>query len=371
MVPEHYFRHIGRKENKMKYRFWFTLCMGSAAVFLLSTCAKGRKGHDVVHYDLVEVAQSDYQWTGVAVSKEGRIFVNYPRWSESIPFSVGELMDSGEVVPFPDKEWNQWDPSVAAEDHLVCVQSVTIDANNNLWILDPASPLLQGVVQGGPKLLKCNLVTNEIEQTVRFVPMITEKNSYLNDVRVDNQTNTAYITDSGTGAIVVVDLNTGLSRRVLDNHFSTKAEDIVLHIAGNTLPIKVHSDGIALDTENGFLYYQPLTGHHLYRIKTGYLRDSSISEADLEAKVERVGESGASDGLLFKDGAIYLTSIEHNSIRRIYKDGNVESVIEDSRLEWPDSFAVSKEGTIYVTTSRIAFPRGTQPYRIFKLEPGS
>ncbi len=30
---------------------------------------------------LKEIARSDKLWTGVAVSREGRIFVNYPRWS--------------------------------------------------------------------------------------------------------------------------------------------------------------------------------------------------------------------------------------------------------------------------------------------------
>ena len=29
---------------------------------------------------LVEVARSDRQWTGIAVARDGRIFVNYPRW---------------------------------------------------------------------------------------------------------------------------------------------------------------------------------------------------------------------------------------------------------------------------------------------------
>ena len=38
---------------------------------------------------LVQMAESPNQWTGIAVSKAGRVFVNFPRWSPSIPMSVG------------------------------------------------------------------------------------------------------------------------------------------------------------------------------------------------------------------------------------------------------------------------------------------
>ena len=39
------------------------------------------------------VANFDHQVTGVAVSEDGRIFVNFPRWSEDAPMSVGEWKD--------------------------------------------------------------------------------------------------------------------------------------------------------------------------------------------------------------------------------------------------------------------------------------
>ena len=75
---------------------------------------------------LIEVATSRRQWTGVAVSREGRIFVNFPRWSDDVPVSVGEILELGEVIPFPNEEWNDWDPSRPPGDHFICVQSVHI-----------------------------------------------------------------------------------------------------------------------------------------------------------------------------------------------------------------------------------------------------
>ncbi len=41
------------------------------------------------------VAGFDQQVTGVAVSKDGRIFVNFPRWEKDVPISVAEVMKDG------------------------------------------------------------------------------------------------------------------------------------------------------------------------------------------------------------------------------------------------------------------------------------
>ncbi|MEO5718390.1 MAG: L-dopachrome tautomerase-related protein, partial [Chthoniobacterales bacterium] len=159
----------------------------------------------------------DQQVTGVAVSKQGRIFVNFPNWSDNHRLSVAEVID-GNPVAYPNEEWNG---SGAPDKHFVCVQSVYVDESDSLWILDPAAPKMKETVQGGPKLLKVDLVKNAVVQTILFSEEIAPKKSYLNDVRVDTKTQTAFITDSGLGAILVVDLRSGKARRVLQDDHST------------------------------------------------------------------------------------------------------------------------------------------------------
>lgn len=41
--------------------------------------------------------------TDVSVVPNRRIFVNFPRWGDDVPFTVGEIRD-GRLVAYPDAE---------------------------------------------------------------------------------------------------------------------------------------------------------------------------------------------------------------------------------------------------------------------------
>src|SRR5689334_13635571 len=131
------------------------ICLSLFAALGLSAAGAG----------LEEVAQfPNQQVTGVAVSKAGRIFVNFPDWSDDHTISVAEIK-AGAPQPYPNTEMNG--PG-AAGSHFVCVQSVYVDAEDNLWVLDPAAPKMKEIVPGGPKLVKIDLKTNQVVQTIPF-----------------------------------------------------------------------------------------------------------------------------------------------------------------------------------------------------------
>src|SRR5688572_9969432 len=60
------------------------------------------------------IAFDRFQPTGVAVSKGGRIFVCFPKWSDDYQFAVVEVLQDGTVKPFPDEQWNTGDGSVTS-----------------------------------------------------------------------------------------------------------------------------------------------------------------------------------------------------------------------------------------------------------------
>src|ERR1700744_20926 len=107
---------------------------------------------------------SSYQLTGIAVSKTGRLFVTYPRWSSAYRYGLVEIR-KGKPVPFPDSAYNSWKPQDSGLNKWICAMAVTIDDQNHLWVVDPASPRFSGVVKNGQKLVRINLRNDSVEQT--------------------------------------------------------------------------------------------------------------------------------------------------------------------------------------------------------------
>ncbi|MBV9654348.1 MAG: hypothetical protein JOZ42_07260 [Acetobacteraceae bacterium] len=130
---------------------------------------------------LTRVAGFDGQVTGVAVAKNGRTFVNFPRWEKDVPVSVAEVMKDGALKPYPDAGWNAWSnlKPLSTGDHWVCVQSVTVDPKGYLWVIDPAAPGNEFIKPGGPKLVKIDLATDKIVKIIHFDPSVAPQGSYM------------------------------------------------------------------------------------------------------------------------------------------------------------------------------------------------
>ncbi len=310
---------------------------------------------------LVEVARFDHQVTGVTVTPTGRIFVNFPRWSEDAPVSVAEVVN-GRAVPYPDAGWNSWrnvnKNQTTPGDHFVCVQSVVADKRGNLWVLDPAAPNAERTIKGGPKLVRIDLATNRVAQVIALGEDVAPPSSYMNDVRFAPDGRTAYITDSGKGALVVVDLASGRARRVLDGDSSTQLEkDVVVKTDGRPLRRpdgrgpEFNADGIALSPDGSRLYWQALTGRTLYSIATADL--TAMPASALPSRVRREGVNGVADGLeIDARGTMYVTAPEADAVK-VRRGGQVTTLVHDARLRWPDTMSVAADGTVYVTASHI------------------
>lgn len=316
-------------------------------------------------YRLRIVAEFEHQVTGVTVSEDGRIFVNFPRWSEDTETSVAELLPDGSLRAYPDAEWNSWRNArmneVTPENHWVCVQSVVADWRGNLWVLDPAAPATAHIVAGGPKLVQIDLASNEVVRAIAFDETAAPQGTYLNDVRFSPDGRHAYITDSGAvGALIVVNLEEETVRRVLHGHATTQPEkDVIVSTDGKPLRrpdgrgANFAADGIALSRDGEWLYWQALTGKTLYRIPTQALHDGRLGDEGLGKRIETVGENGVSDGLwIDAEGRMYISALEEDAVKRRTGD-RVETIVQDKRLRWPDTFSEGPDGTIYITASHI------------------
>jgi acetyl esterase len=323
----------------------------------------------------------------MVVSREGRRFVNLPYSNfstESHAVSVVEVMADGSVTAFPNAAWNAKDAAAGLSRRFVNVQSLTIDANDILWVLDTGSPRRNGVIPGAAKLVAVDLATSQVVNTVVLNAPVVVVTSYLNDLRVDSGRGFAYVTDSVDGGIIVVNLRTGEARRTLTNLSDEEVrrpavvEGVALATPTGT-PFSLVTDGIAMDAAGEWLYfmYRPLSGSRLvHRIRTEALRDSSLSEAELARRVEIYATGVISDGIeIDREGRIYFTDVERNAVSRIRPGGELEILVSDPRLRWPDALAFDREGNLYVTVAQFHLlpgfnsgsDRSAPPFQVFRL----
>ncbi len=326
------------------------------------------------------------QVTGVAVAPGGKIFAFSPRWDYNPTFPVALVGANNTLSAYPDAGWCMWNDSVKTEPqkHWISPQAGYVDTQGMLWIVDPAAPGLKFIVPGGPKLVKTDPKTSQVLQTIAIPESVAPHKSYLNDVRIDLQNQYAYLTESGNGSLVVVDLKTGKSRALLVHHTSTMpVKGFITTAQGHALyqpdgkPGQFKADGIALSTDNQYLYYRALSGHSLYRIKTEVLRNAALSPAQVAAAVEKLADAPACDGMeIDSKNNLYLTGFENGEILRRTPDGKIESLVKEARLEWPDTFAWDPDGkSIYFTVSELdktpnwnkGAGQAHEPFRIYKM----
>lgn len=322
--------------------------------------------------DLIEVAEfKGAQVTGVTVAKDGRMFANFPRWRENVPFSVVEIKPDGSYTPYPNVEWNTW-TGKPQKNHFTSVQSV-LAQGNYLYVLDPSSPEMKGVIDKA-KLYRFNLLTNKLDKTWEFGSDIAPEKSYLNDFRIDENQKKIFITDSGLGGIVVLDMKNGEARRLLDKHPSTKSEGVTLTVDKTEFPRQIHSDGIAINPKDDKIYYHALSGYTLYRVPAEALKPEMKDETALVKQVEKLGVTPAPDGMVFdKQGNLYMGDLERNAVSYRTRDGDMKILIEDERIKWPDTLTLDHQNNLIFTDSMLqaalpGTPVDNMTFKIYKVK---
>ena len=339
--------------------------------------------------ETVKAFEDDFRLVGLGVSAEGRVFATAPAGQVRSVYSMVEVNPkTGELKPYPDAAWNKFDEQGKASSEWISVQALWVDGKDRLWALDSSLPKFDQE-RLPPKLVEFDLSTNKIIRQYDFNGIVSQKDS-LNDVRIDVAHNFAYLTNIGSkGSLVVLDLNTGKARQVLVGDRSTFADpkqhlmigkDVALRPDGSV--VAIHADGIALSPDTQWLYYRPLTDHNYWRVPTAALRDEKLSDADLAKKVEYLGSSVLSGGLIMdRHGTLYGGDLEHGTIVAISRTPSHTLtskvfVRDPSKLSWADGFAISR-GYLYIADSHLwelAFkndlPR-SGPFTIFrvKLQP--
>ena len=293
----------------------------------------------------------------VTATEDGRIILSLHQFYDP-KYSVMEYKD-GSLIPFPNKELSAADSiSKLKLDSVLGIRS----SNGIVWMLDNG---MRNEVT--PKLVGWSTKVDKLYKAIELPEPISHKDSFVNDFAVDTKHNHIFISDPAGGAnaaLIVIDLNTGTARRVLEGHKSVLPENIDLIIDKTPIQVKDKSgklirphigvNPITEDLNNEWVYFGPMHGLSLYRIKAEDLANKTLSENELAARVERYSDKPISDGIsIDKAGNIYLGELAENAIGVISQDRKYKRLAQDQKLSWVDSFSFGTDGKLYAVVNRL------------------
>jgi len=246
------------------------------------------------------------------------------------------------------------------------VIGIRADADGIVWMLD------LGDAGHQPKLIAWNDREVRLHRVIVLPQNVLRPSSFAQDFVIDVRRRRIYIADmtlnadgvSDYPAVVVVDLDTGLSWRALEGHESLLPSDKPLRIDGQIvslrtpdgriLPYRYGLNPIAIDPLGRWVYVGAMSGDAVYRIDAGILAAETDDEV-LARHVEYWCAKPHCDGFdVDAAGNVYVTDIENSAIGMASPEGYSILVQDDERLGWPDGVELDAEGRwLYITANQL------------------
>ena len=204
-----------------------------------------------------------------------------------------------------------------------------------------------------------------------------------------------YISDPADGvnsAIIVVDLETGLTRRVLEGHRSVQMEhEALIELDGKIVEVRrpdcniatplTGVSPIAIDRKGNWLYFGPRNGSTLYKIETEFLQRAKLPAHAIAAKVKGVSSKPICDSIAIDSRSrIYFGDIPRGTIDYVTPDDQYLGLrihIEDPRIIWPAGLQIGSDGKLQFFSNQLNRSRffnggkdvTSPPFHLFSTKP--
>lgn len=305
----------------------------------------------------LEASSDQLIWNAV-VADGPHLLVSGPRWAGASGPQLASITN-GEISAFPDAAWNSWKPGEPAGSKFVNLNALHRAPDGALWAVDTGSPSFGGdPLPDGAKVVRIDLATGRVTRIIHFPADIARPGSYVDDIRFHGSQ--AYLTDAGNPGIIVLDLASGKSRRVLDHDPSTVAsgdrpivvDGAILRAPGGA-SLKVHSDPLELSPDGKWLFYGPLSGPW-WRVPTEALDNPTLAPERLARLVEPFADLPPTGGTTMDAaGNLYFSDLATDAIRVRRKDGTIDTIARDPRLHWVDAMYIDDRGRLWMPAAQI------------------
>ncbi|NP_001154990.1 yellow-x1c precursor [Nasonia vitripennis] len=309
---------------------------------------------------------------GIKVWKD-RLYLTIPRWKHGVPATLlvtslnpvnGDV--SPNVEPFPNWQMQRIGDCSAFQ----FVQSMEIDPKGRMWVIDTGrvATLADKPENNCPARLVVLDLENNAEVLLDYVfpEEVTRRDTvYLNDIVLEHEDGGwAFITDTDDEypGIVVFSLKDRKSWKVSHETMKATAVKFTVKHDGTKVTQPLNVDGIAISPASAekrrILYYSPLSSLEIFAVPTSVLKRQP---SRIDKNVRLLGRKPSqTDGMMVSaDGRLYFGLLADNTVsswdsRRPPFWINQKRVFEeDTTLQWPDTFAIDEQGTLWCVSNRL------------------
>ena len=330
---------------------------------------------------LEKLIQLEYPPGNLAVANNGDVYFNYHPLVKAERFSPVTVFkwSNGQVEPFP---------SLEAQKDFQGTFGMTIDKQNRIWYIEPASLDF--------KHTRISAYDLSTKKRVEFFEFPEGQASYAEDIRVTADGKHIILPNPGlfrftTSSVVVYSVLDHTYYTLESDHICISPEDWIMQtpygpnrLLRGLINFAVGIDGIEISEDQKWLYIASMTNSRLCRAPMSVVLNPSTSPEVFNQSLEDVGQKPMSDGIAIdNNGRVIITDVEHGRITAFNPATKQLSNLGGSKdIVWPDGVVVGPDNSVYFTDSSIPsyidqFVRpptesklqGHRPYFIYRLKP--
>jgi hypothetical protein len=301
---------------------------------------------------LEKLIQLDYPPGNLAVANNGDVYFNYHPLAKADRFSQVTVFkwSNGKVEPFP---------SLEEQKDFQGTFGMTIDKQNRIWYIEPASLDF--------KHTRISAFDLNTKKRVEFFEFPEGQASFAEDIRVTADGKHIVLPNPGlfrftTSSVVVYSVSDHTFYTIKSDHPCISPEDWLMktpygpnRLLWGLLNFSVGIDGIEISEDQKWLYIASMTNSRLCRAPMSVVLNPSTTTESFNQSLEDVGQKPMSDGIAIDNNRrVVITDVEHGGIMAFNPTTNQLSKLGGSKdIVWPDGIVVGTEGDVYFTDSSI------------------
>jgi streptogramin lyase len=303
-------------------------------------------------FSLEKLIQLDYPPGNLAVAANGDVYFNYHPNAKADRFSPATVFkwSNGKAEPFP---------SLVAQKAFQGTFGMTIDKQNRIWFIEPASLDF--------KHTRVSAFDLDTKKRVEFFEFPEGQAKFAEDIRVTSDGKYVVLPNPGLfsftpSSLVVYSVLNHTFTSIQSDHPCMRPEDWIIQtpygpdrLLGGLLNFAVGIDGIEISEDQKWLYIASMTNSRLCRVPMSVVLNPATTTATFNRSMEDIGQKPLSDGITIdRDGRVLITDVEQGSIMAFNPTTSQLSKLGGSKeIVWPDGIVVGANGDVYFTDSSI------------------